>query len=505
MHVSRRASGVGAGARGNHENLRGLRVLHVDDSRAVLDAVALRLAPQGVRLTSTPDPREALRMLTAGRRSRVDLLITDLVMPDMDGIALINAALAARRLPRTLVLSGSQGGPQIVQMLHELGSPTWAGISLPIRYLKKEPDSFDDALLHHLHALRGTSLRCRAHIRNQVLPHLSSVIEPRAVGPEIPTETRRRHLFETMLDRYLDHRFTIMLDADLFIADVAAAVQTHDDDDVRRMMAQIHRGWQQAPRPRREEILHFDRFGWHNFKGDAGVYINLLDVLERWVLDPLTLPDLRTSATVLEARFLALSQLERDLTELRKVGREQREQIDVLATLRRRVALDAPRAVVPIRGDIPEGVLELDLPTSYVANVYDQLYLKAREVMLAAGLMGDDVFMTLRSSIVPASAWASALHVTPEADDELGARYRPTMDASRYWYFGLLNPGASIPPEVRAKMLAGTFVTTKEHGTSMGMTFIHELLREQRGSWLSVESRGGWTEIGVFTPIPDGE
>lgn len=505
MRVSRRANGVGAGARGNHEDLRGLRVLHVDDSPPVLDAVALRLEPQGVRLTSTTDPREALQLLTTGRRRRFDVLITDLVMPDMDGITLINAAIEARRLPRTLVVSGSQGGPQVAQTLHELGSPAWAGISLPIRYLKKVSDGFDAALLDHLRALRGSSLRYRGRIRDQVLPHLRSVIEPRDVGPEIPTDVRRRRIFEGMLDHYLDLRFTLMLDAEPFMATAVAAVRSLEDAALATLATRLQSAWDRSPRPRREDILQFDRFGWHNFKSDGLVYRNLLSVFIRHVLNRPTLHDLRAPAEALKERYWTLAKLGVALGELRKVGRG-RERIDGLAALRAMTNVDTQGRVVPMHSDIPAGELALDLPTDYARSITNQLHLNAREAMQAAGIVGnEELAMTLRSRLVSREAWASALHVAPEADDALGARYRPTMNTSRYWYFGLLNPGDPIAPEVREMMLAGTRTTTKEFGTGMGMTFIHELLREQRGAWLEVQSRDGWTEIGVFTPIPDSE
>ena len=67
----------------------GARLLVVDDERAQLRALCDTLALEGYVTEGFSSGPDALRGLTAGK---FDLLLTDLMMPGMDGIALIGAA-----------------------------------------------------------------------------------------------------------------------------------------------------------------------------------------------------------------------------------------------------------------------------------------------------------------------------------------------------------------------------------------------------------------------------
>jgi two-component system chemotaxis response regulator CheY len=65
-----------------------LRVLTVDDSKTMRDMVAFTLRQAGYTVSEAEDGQKAL---TALRGFSADLVITDLNMPNMDGIALIRA------------------------------------------------------------------------------------------------------------------------------------------------------------------------------------------------------------------------------------------------------------------------------------------------------------------------------------------------------------------------------------------------------------------------------
>jgi CheY-like chemotaxis protein len=62
-------------------------ILLVDDDPSVLETVQLMLERSGYAVSAASGGREALRKL---KHETVDLVITDLLMPDMDGIELIN-------------------------------------------------------------------------------------------------------------------------------------------------------------------------------------------------------------------------------------------------------------------------------------------------------------------------------------------------------------------------------------------------------------------------------
>lgn len=66
------------------------KILVVDDEIALKDALVGALLQQSYDARGYTSGPEALEVL---RREPFDLLITDLMMPEMDGIALINAAL----------------------------------------------------------------------------------------------------------------------------------------------------------------------------------------------------------------------------------------------------------------------------------------------------------------------------------------------------------------------------------------------------------------------------
>src|SRR5262249_46050348 len=68
------------------QNLRGLRVLVVEDDRDTLEMVKVILENRGAAVITAPSARDALKALES---SRPDALVSDLAMPDQDGYELI--------------------------------------------------------------------------------------------------------------------------------------------------------------------------------------------------------------------------------------------------------------------------------------------------------------------------------------------------------------------------------------------------------------------------------
>jgi two-component system, chemotaxis family, chemotaxis protein CheY len=79
-------------------------VLHADDSAAVRRWVAEQLAEMNLKVISVADGEAALEVL---RESPCDLLLTDLEMPNLDGLSLVAAVrdLPMHRFLPALVLS----------------------------------------------------------------------------------------------------------------------------------------------------------------------------------------------------------------------------------------------------------------------------------------------------------------------------------------------------------------------------------------------------------------
>jgi two-component system chemotaxis response regulator CheY len=65
-----------------------LRVMTVDDSKTMRDMVSYTLRQAGYAVSEAEDGQKALTALRAGA---ADLVITDLNMPNMDGMSLIRA------------------------------------------------------------------------------------------------------------------------------------------------------------------------------------------------------------------------------------------------------------------------------------------------------------------------------------------------------------------------------------------------------------------------------
>lgn len=81
------------------------RILLADDDAATRDLVQRALAMDGHAVVSTQDGAEALEKLQEAS-SGFDLLISDVQMPVLDGVALVEKGLAAYPHLRVILMSG---------------------------------------------------------------------------------------------------------------------------------------------------------------------------------------------------------------------------------------------------------------------------------------------------------------------------------------------------------------------------------------------------------------
>jgi CheY-like chemotaxis protein len=79
-------------------------ILLVDDEDIVRTGTAEMLADLGYEVVQASSGAEALRMLRSG--IEVDLMITDFLMPGMNGVALVEHATAIARDMRVLLVTG---------------------------------------------------------------------------------------------------------------------------------------------------------------------------------------------------------------------------------------------------------------------------------------------------------------------------------------------------------------------------------------------------------------
>lgn len=97
-------------------------ILHADDSASVRHWVAEQLSDMDVKVVSVADGEAALRVL---RESPCDLLLTDLEMPNLDGLGLVAAVrdLPTHRFLPVLVLSCRH--PNEFEPQHRQGVTGW--------------------------------------------------------------------------------------------------------------------------------------------------------------------------------------------------------------------------------------------------------------------------------------------------------------------------------------------------------------------------------------------
>jgi two-component system, cell cycle response regulator CpdR len=82
-------------------------VLLVDDEPLVRTVAALMLEDIGCEVVTAADAADALKKLSTN--PRIEILITDINMPSMDGYALARAATQMRNHLNVIVLSGREG------------------------------------------------------------------------------------------------------------------------------------------------------------------------------------------------------------------------------------------------------------------------------------------------------------------------------------------------------------------------------------------------------------
>jgi len=86
----------------------GRRVLVVDDDALILDVTAAMLHDLGCEVVTAPCGAEALERLEQDQG--IEILITDINMPNMDGYELVDRARAIRSGLKVIMLSGREPG-----------------------------------------------------------------------------------------------------------------------------------------------------------------------------------------------------------------------------------------------------------------------------------------------------------------------------------------------------------------------------------------------------------
>ena len=88
------------------------RILVVDDDDAIREMLAIVLQRRGFEVIKARDGNEALKLY---KQQQFDLVVTDLIMPDREGIEVILEMRTMKRPVRILAISG---GGKVHQSMH---------------------------------------------------------------------------------------------------------------------------------------------------------------------------------------------------------------------------------------------------------------------------------------------------------------------------------------------------------------------------------------------------
>ena len=80
-----------------------LKVLLVDDEKMVGDRLKPALAKAGYSVEALMDPQRALRRID---ENEFDIIVTDIMMEDVDGIQILEAAMKKSHRTRVIVITG---------------------------------------------------------------------------------------------------------------------------------------------------------------------------------------------------------------------------------------------------------------------------------------------------------------------------------------------------------------------------------------------------------------
>jgi two-component system cell cycle sensor histidine kinase/response regulator CckA len=109
-------------------------VLIVDDEPEIRRVIAVALSSHGYKTIESPSGSEALsRLQQAGLEHGIDIVITDIAMPDMDGVTL--AERLAERFPQTRVVLMSGFAEVPLSRIENLRS-RWAFVAKPFSLRK---------------------------------------------------------------------------------------------------------------------------------------------------------------------------------------------------------------------------------------------------------------------------------------------------------------------------------------------------------------------------------
>ena len=95
------------------------KILVVDDEALIIDMMLILLTALGYEVSTAGDGNEGLRTLES---AQPDLVITDICMPDMEGIEFIRTLTKRRKSLPVIVMSGHMIGMKFLNSVRAFGA-----------------------------------------------------------------------------------------------------------------------------------------------------------------------------------------------------------------------------------------------------------------------------------------------------------------------------------------------------------------------------------------------
>ena len=95
------------------------KILVVDDESSITDLVYSILTEKGYEVTTAKDGKEGLKVFES---VKPDLVITDIVMPDMEGIEFMRSLVKMRKALPIIVMSGNVLGTKFLETARIFGA-----------------------------------------------------------------------------------------------------------------------------------------------------------------------------------------------------------------------------------------------------------------------------------------------------------------------------------------------------------------------------------------------
>jgi len=105
--------------------IRSCKILIADDEYLIRWSLSQALCQEGYEVTSVENGRKAIE---AAASQRFDFIITDLIMPELDGWKVLETAVRAQPSPRVIIIT-ARGNEETGRIAKEKGA--WAYVEKP--------------------------------------------------------------------------------------------------------------------------------------------------------------------------------------------------------------------------------------------------------------------------------------------------------------------------------------------------------------------------------------